>query len=494
MSSHSFRHAVGQLCLAVRSADVSEASDGELVERFRSSHEEAAIAALIRRHGPMVLGVCRRVLRNPHDADDAFQATFLVFVRKARSLSRTEQVAAWLHGVAYRTSLKARSIVARRRRRETQVVELPHPDARREAMDGDLRPLLDEELHRLPEKYRVALVLCELEGRGRKEVAEQLGWAEGTLSSRLARGREMLRRHLVRRGFTLAGSGALAALLTAEVSPALAAGLVRTCMASITSRAALDVVASAPVAHLTQGVLRNMFFSKTRVVLAMAVCLALAFGNTAVSRAAWPSSTEVEPVATGDSDKIDRDPADKERDAAAAKAIKALVPEAASSPSKEWSRLSSGKAEDLPKGIEDVENQSLSMSLMFLVPPEAKDDPARKEFHFLSETPDPARIAETISRTRALGYGTFLPPDGIGEVTCRVTGKLATGTVAFRGLYYKNFYSRGEPIYEGRVVYSAREVKGEWRIEEFRLPSYKLKVTRKEDGTWRQVKTDAEKP
>ena len=156
-----------------------------------ASKDEAAFEALVRRHGPMVLGVCRRVLRNHHDAEDAFQATFLVLVRKAASIVPREMVANWLYGVAYRTALKARSMIARQRVRERQVTEMPEPEAA-EPDDcwRDLQPLLDQELSRLPDKYRVPIVLCDLEGKTGKEAARQLGWPEGTVASRLARGRD----------------------------------------------------------------------------------------------------------------------------------------------------------------------------------------------------------------------------------------------------------------------------------------------------------------
>src|SRR5262249_4084004 len=159
----------------------------------------AAFAALVRRHGPMVLGVCRRVLHNPHDADDAFQATFLVLVKKASAVVPRELVGHWLYGVAYRTALKAKTLAARRRRPERQVREMSRQPAREEEVWNDLRPLLDRELDRLPEKLRALVVLCELEGKSRKEAARQLGLAEGTVSSRLARARVLLAKRLARR-------------------------------------------------------------------------------------------------------------------------------------------------------------------------------------------------------------------------------------------------------------------------------------------------------
>src|SRR5262249_49915225 len=155
-------------------------------------------AALLRRHGPMVWGVCRRLLPCTHDAEDAFQATFLVLVRKADSVVPRGRVGNWLYGVAYRTALEARSAASRRRARELQTARPAH--VTNEQPDPDLWALLDEELRRLPDNFRAAVVLCDLEGRTRKEAAQQLGWSEGTLSGRLARARELLAKRLTRRG------------------------------------------------------------------------------------------------------------------------------------------------------------------------------------------------------------------------------------------------------------------------------------------------------
>src|SRR4051794_21714745 len=155
-------------------------TDAQLLECFLTARDEAAFAALVRRHGPMVLGVCRRVLRHDHDAEDAFQAAFLVLARRAATIRQRELLGNWLYGVAYRAALEVR---ARRRPRERQVSDMPEPRVADGADVGaELRPVLDEELNRLPEKFRVAVVLCDLEGRTRREAARQLGIPEGTLS------------------------------------------------------------------------------------------------------------------------------------------------------------------------------------------------------------------------------------------------------------------------------------------------------------------------
>ena len=155
------------------------------------------LEVLVHRHGAMVLGVCRRMLGNSSDADDAFQATFLLLVRKAGSLAHPEQVAGWLHAVALRVARKARAQRTRRHSREVAVVDLAAPIP---ADDGrELRAVLDEELDRLPDKYRLPIVLCELEGRTLEEAAQLLGWPKGTVAGRLSRGRDLLRQRLSRR-------------------------------------------------------------------------------------------------------------------------------------------------------------------------------------------------------------------------------------------------------------------------------------------------------
>ncbi len=168
-------------------------TDGLLLGRYLSERDECAFEMLLRRHGPMVLGVCRRILGNRHDAEDAFQATFLVLIRRAGSIWPRDGVGGWLHGVAYRTALEARRSRARRQRKEAQVVPRMSPS---EDAAAEWLPLLDGELNRLPINYRLPLLLCDLEGLTRKEAAHKLGWAGGTLSSRLSRGRELLARRL----------------------------------------------------------------------------------------------------------------------------------------------------------------------------------------------------------------------------------------------------------------------------------------------------------
>lgn len=243
-------------------------TDGQLLEDYVSCRDEAAIEALVRRHGPMVWGVCRRVLGNLHDAEDAFQATFLVLVRRAASISSRELLANWLYGVAHQTALKARATAAKRKWRETQVTTMPEPAVVQPDQWHYLQPLLDEELSRLPEKYRGVIVLCDLEGKTRTEAAGQLGCAEGTVASRLARARIMLARRLRKRGIALSG-GALAAVLSQQ---AASAG-VPTSVVTSTIKAASGAAISANIAALTEGVIKTMLFTKLRTVFAVVLML-----------------------------------------------------------------------------------------------------------------------------------------------------------------------------------------------------------------------------
>ena len=187
-------------------------SDGQLLDRFATGSSESvepAFQALVERHGPMVLRVCRRVLDDPHDADDAFQATFLVLLRRARSVRNRASLASWLHGVAMRIAARAKVEAARRRRIEARGIRPsigPDPDPDR----YDLESLIHEELDRLPEKYRAPIVLCYLEGLTHEGAADQLGWPVGTVRGRLSRARDLLRSRLTRRGVT--ATAALAAI------------------------------------------------------------------------------------------------------------------------------------------------------------------------------------------------------------------------------------------------------------------------------------------
>jgi RNA polymerase sigma factor (sigma-70 family) len=263
--------------------DLSGLTDGQLLEKFITRQDEAAFAALLRRHGPMVFGVCRRLLRDPHDAEDAFQATFLVLVRKAASVVPRELLPNWLYGVAYQTAVRARSANAKRHRRERQVTDMPErPSAPRDPWD-DLRPLLDQELAALPDRYRAAVVLCDLEGKTRKEAARQLGLPEGTLSSRLARARALLARRLARHGVGVSG-GALAAVLSQNaawpcVPAAVLSATIRAAARFAAGTAGAGAAISARVAALTEGVLKAMLLTKLKLATAAFLAAFLVAGG-----------------------------------------------------------------------------------------------------------------------------------------------------------------------------------------------------------------------
>jgi RNA polymerase sigma factor (sigma-70 family) len=258
-------------------------TDGQLLEGFLTQRREAAFAALVRRHGPMVLGVCRRVLHSAHDAEDAFQATFLVLVRKADGLVSRENIGNWLYGVAYHTALKARAMAWRRRVKERQVVAMPKPAAQTDDGGQELLAVLDRELKRLPDKYREAVVLCDLEGKTRKGAARQLRIPESTLSSRLDRARALLAARMRRHGLPLAG-GALAMLLAQNAASASLPALLVSSTARAASLFAAGKTAGVISAHamtLTQGVLKAMLLN--RFTIATATFLALTLGALGTS-------------------------------------------------------------------------------------------------------------------------------------------------------------------------------------------------------------------
>ncbi len=209
----------------------------------------------------MVLGVCRRLLRCPQDAEDAFQTVFLVLIRKAGSVRPRGSLAGWLHGVARHAALKTREASFRRRAREKQTAYTPEPAAPEENRGPDLERLLDQELGRLPEKYRLPIILCHLEGRTRKEAARQLGWPEGTVAGRLARARALLARRMTQDRRPVTG-GLLVAMLSQNSACApVPAPLFRSAVKA--------VAVSSEVAKLTRGVLKAMLLTKLKVVAAV---------------------------------------------------------------------------------------------------------------------------------------------------------------------------------------------------------------------------------
>jgi RNA polymerase sigma factor (sigma-70 family) len=259
-----------------------EAGDARLLERFAEQCDQAAFAELVQRHGPLVLGVCRRVLRNDHDAEDAFQATFLVLAHKAGSIRKREALGSWLYEVAYHIALRARADDVQRRKREEEAGVMARADGSTPEGQSELQPILDEELHRLPEQDRRLIVLCYLQGKTHHEAARELGWPHGSLSRRMGHALEMLRERLRRRGVLLA-VGALAAALTAEATaaPVPATLLVPTVQAALlfaTGKLAGTAAVSAPAARLAEGVLQAMFMTKLKLGLVLALTLAVVAG------------------------------------------------------------------------------------------------------------------------------------------------------------------------------------------------------------------------
>jgi RNA polymerase sigma factor (sigma-70 family) len=258
-------------------------SDSEVLGRFTSGGEGAAELAfreLVYRHGPMVMGVCRQILRRPQDAEDAFQATFLVLVRKARSIRMEDSLAPWLYGVACRTAQRARATASRYRTLDVESMAEAAGPSPGGSFEFDVRPLLHEELASLPGKYREPIVLCHLEGKSHEEAARLLSWPVGTLSGRLSRGRQILKARLERRGVAVSS-----AMLSARWWPgppaAVAPSLVESTLAAAARFAAAGTI-STSVQSLTQGVLRTMLLNKLK-----AISLGLAVVGAASGGVAW---------------------------------------------------------------------------------------------------------------------------------------------------------------------------------------------------------------
>ena len=302
------REALRDLRTLFRLGVVGDLSDGQLLDRFvarRDEGAEEAFAMLVRRHGPMVFGVCRRVLISSHEAEDAFQAAFLVLARKAATIARRETLANWLYGVALRTAKDARSRTLRRRAREEHVTKLRVIQAPGEDPAAELRAILDEELARLPARLRAPVLLCELGALSRQEAAKRLGIPEGTLSSRLARAKVLLRERLTRRGLGLS-----TALLTAGLAREAQAAVVPHALAEITIRAATLVAAgcsltglvAASVHSLTEEVCQAMFLAKLKGILFGLVTLgAVTTGAIVLAQATpgqSPTKTADDPTAT----------------------------------------------------------------------------------------------------------------------------------------------------------------------------------------------------
>jgi RNA polymerase sigma factor (sigma-70 family) len=259
----------------------SSPTDQQLLERFLTQRSEASFAALVERHGPMVLGVCRRVLHHTHDAEDAFQATFLVLARKASSIRKQESLGSYLHGVAYHLAEKLRAKTRRRSAHERATAGRETTDPAEEITWGELRSVLDEELAKLPEQYRAPLVLCYLEGKTQDEAARRLGWSKSTFRRRLERARDLLGCRLTRRGLAL--SAALSAPLLAGtttnalVPPALTETTTRAALLLGSGKRATELVPERVSALV--GEARASVVPKAKAAIVLLVSLSVAAGG-----------------------------------------------------------------------------------------------------------------------------------------------------------------------------------------------------------------------
>jgi RNA polymerase sigma factor (sigma-70 family) len=259
--------------------DGAEQTDVQLLDSFRRRRDEAAFAALVRRHGRMVWAVCRRVVGNHHDAEDAFQATFLVLARKADSITPPDKLASWLYGVAHTTAVRVRAAAAKHAARHRSAAGVPEAATRESGDQRELLPILDQELSRLPDKYRAPIVLCDLEERSIKEAARHLGWPLGTVAGRLARGRSLLAKRMLRYG-ALASGGAFAA---GKAEQSAGAGL-PTALLHSTIQAAGDrwATTAGPIPErvlaLAEGVVKSMFLAKLKVGWVLLAVIALGLG------------------------------------------------------------------------------------------------------------------------------------------------------------------------------------------------------------------------
>jgi RNA polymerase sigma factor (sigma-70 family) len=279
-------HGLGRM---LRSGCARGLSDQQLLDRFVTDRDEASFEVLVWRHGPTVLNVCRRMLRHEHDAEDAFQATFLILARKARSIGKRQAVGSWLHRVAYRVALRARSQGMARVGRETPMVTEPADASSLDPAWRDLRPVLDDEIDHLPAKYRAAFVLCYLAGKTNEQAARELGCPKGTVLSRLAWARQHLRKRLTQRGIGLSAVLMGGSLVVSADAACMPASLVHSTLAvvmSVTAGSAIEVAGSAYVASLTQGVLQAMFWTRMKIGL-IALAVALALGTAGMTRSIW---------------------------------------------------------------------------------------------------------------------------------------------------------------------------------------------------------------
>jgi RNA polymerase sigma factor (sigma-70 family) len=277
-------------------ARVAELPDGELLERFLGCNDKLAFTTLLDRHGPMVLGVCRRILSDPNDAEDSFQATFLVLVRKGRSIEKHDSLASWLFGVARRIAVHAKCGAARRQV-EGHARTVPRGDASPRPEGNELGRVLDQEVAQLPERCRAPFILCYLEGKTNEEAARLLGCPKGTVLSRLARARQLLRARLTRRGVTLSG-GVMSTMglgnAQAMVPRALSASTLESACATAAGKALPAEAVSANVAAFTEGMVRAMSLHALR--MALTACLVVALTSGLVALGAYQALATGQPI------------------------------------------------------------------------------------------------------------------------------------------------------------------------------------------------------
>jgi RNA polymerase sigma factor (sigma-70 family) len=376
--------------------DTAGLTDQQLLEDYISGRNQAALAALVQRHGPMVWGVCRRVLTNYHDAEDAFQATFLVLVRRATSIASPALLANWLYGVAHQTAIKARATVAKRKMRERQVTEMLEPAGVEQNFWIDMQPLLDQELSRLPDKYRGVIILCDLEGKTRKEVAEQLGWPEGTVASRLARARNMLAKRLTQRGVALS-CAALAAVLAQQAAAAgvpyvVVDSTIRVACLLAAGKAAATGAISVKVAALTEGVMKAMLFSKLKTAIAIVLILGfVATGATILTCRTAAGQDDKKPAA--EKPVAPAAKSEKEKEVPPASGVNLIMNKSAQ---KELN-LTADQMKDLQAGLDKVRKKYDEQ--LEKIPVVRPGDPRRPGA--VAEMPDPKMVAELVNKTDA---------------------------------------------------------------------------------------------
>jgi len=271
------REKLGNILVRLRQAALGacQAADHDLLQRFILQGDESAFTVLVKRYGPMVLGLCLRILRHRQDAEDVFQAVFLVLARKAGTIRQRESLAGWLHRVTYRTAMKLRAANARRHARNLPLFDVPGAGLGPDLTLWETQRVLEEELERLADKYRAPLLLCCVQGRTRDEAARQLGWSVGVLRGRLDRGRELLRARLARRGMALSAvllPLGIAAKSEAAVLPALLSPTIQAALHAAHVPVAAGV--SAQAAALAQGVIQAMFLTKMKMLVTGLVVLA----------------------------------------------------------------------------------------------------------------------------------------------------------------------------------------------------------------------------